>query len=101
MAGFAVGHALTNYHEGLKRGAVRNTLTRLPCAFRATLFTAVSVLLNKLELTVTLSFIQNAVFYKQECNITNNHLFLCIYSIFPDKSEKYSYCLWFGFQINL
>ncbi len=60
MAGFAVGHALTNYHEGLKRGAMRNTLTRLPCAFRATLFTAVSFL-NELELTVTLSHSKRTV----------------------------------------
>ncbi len=33
MAGFAVEHALTkHYHEGLKRGATRNTLVRLSCA---------------------------------------------------------------------
>ncbi len=62
MAGFAVGHALpTHYHGGLKRGATRNTLVRLSRAFIATFFTAVLFLLNKLELTITLSFIQNAL----------------------------------------
>ncbi len=39
------------------------------------------------------------MFHKQECNITNNRFFLYIYSICPDKSEKYVYCLWFDFQI--
>ncbi len=106
MAGFAVEHALTkHYHEGLKRGATRNTLVRLSCALERLFINYLlqfQFLLKELELTVTIYFIQNAVFHKQECNITNNRLFLYIYSILPDKSEKYLYCLWFDLSdLNL
>ncbi len=102
MAGFAVEHALTkHYHEGLKRGATRNTLVRLSCALERLFINLLQFhfLLNELELTVTISFIQNALCFTNKNAISQITVFLYIHSIFPDKSEKYFYCLWFDFQI--
>ncbi len=106
MAGFAVGHALpTHYHGGLKRSAMRNMLVRLSRAFIATLFTAVLFLLNKLELTITLSFIKNALCFTNKNAISQITAGFSVFTkFFRIKIEKYPCCLWWmfiDFQINL
>ncbi len=76
--------------------------------FKATsyeLFTAVSFLLNELELTVTLPFIQNTLCFTNKNAISQITTCFSVFTLFFQiKCEKYSYCLWWmliDFQINL
>ncbi len=101
VAGFAVEHALTkHYHEGLKRGATRDTLVRLSCALeRLLLIIYCSLISSRTRVNSYTPFHSTSLCFANKHAISQITVFLYIYSILPDKSEKYVCCLWFDFQI--
>ncbi len=99
-----MGHALTNqtiqaFNQSSNEGHAHLSLL---CALERLLIIYCSFFSQtRVKQIPSLSF-KHTVFHKQECNTTNNRFFLYIYSICPDKSEKYVYCLWFDLSdLNL
>ncbi len=86
----------TGLHSELKRGT-RSFVSLM--RFRATFTYLLQFLLTTRVKQIPFLIQTHCVSQTSNCNTTNNRL-SCIYSVFPDKIEKYPFVSWFDFQIE-